>query len=72
MTEACCDNVDLQKSGSSHNGLIRLWQCRSCTATFRDKKPLVALEDLDDGWTSEEDIKTNAEIFKGMGGHYGD
>ena len=67
MTEDCCDKVSLQKSGSSHNGLIRLWQCKNCTATFRDKKPLVTLDDLEPGWTSKEEMEENAKIAEGLG-----
>ncbi len=59
-----CKHENLQRSGSSKRGLIRLWQCSDCTATFRDKKPLVTLEDLDQGWVAKEDELTRDDLHR--------
>jgi len=63
---ANCKHKRLQRSGTAQNGLIRLWQCKDCTQTFRDKKPLVTLNDLEEGWTSKEEMKENEEFFRGV------
>lgn len=47
---AKCKHENLQRSGQTMNGMYRLWQCRDCTAIYRDKKPLVILDDLVPGW----------------------